>query len=123
MAVREEDSDSLTDIEDDNIPTCDQGTNTDGIYAVPPTIKRRPPPTSSVSSRSSTIRRSQTFSPACRPGVRYECKVSTTFLTTKFSRNFLTTKVNRTFLTTKVNNRSRDLPKRFYDGAAPSLNY
>ncbi|KAK3100597.1 hypothetical protein FSP39_022334 [Pinctada imbricata] len=66
-------SESSTDQEDDSIVTCDQATNTDGMYADQPTIKRRP---NDHTVRSSSIRRSQTFSPACRPGSQYVCKLN-----------------------------------------------
>ncbi|OWF46020.1 protein KIBRA-like isoform X2 [Mizuhopecten yessoensis] len=63
--------------QEDLVATCDKETNTDGIYATAhPTIKRRPPQPSVTSSRGSTIRRSQTFSPACRPGNNYVCKLN-----------------------------------------------
>lgn len=70
--------DSDNSDQEDLVATCDKETNTDGIYATAqPTIKRRPPPQPSVaSSRGSTIRRSQTFSPACRPGNDYICKLN-----------------------------------------------
>ncbi|XP_033744026.1 protein WWC2-like isoform X2 [Pecten maximus] len=72
QAVDSENSD-----QEDLVVTCDKETNTDGIYATTqPTIKRRPPQPSVASSRGSTIRRSQTFSPACRPGNNYVCKLN-----------------------------------------------
>lgn len=57
-----------------HVKTCDAETNTEGDYSVKE-IKRRP---HNHHIRNSTIRRSQTFSPACRqqpPG--YVCKVCT----------------------------------------------
>lgn len=69
----EDDSGSSTDQEDFiAADTCDKETNTVSMYSARPTIKRRP----QEGSRSSTIRRSQTFSPACRPGSQYVCRVS-----------------------------------------------
>ena len=65
-------SGSSTDQEDESIATCDQSTNTDAMYGDQPTIKRRP---HEHAVRGSAIRRSQTFSPACRPGSQYVCKV------------------------------------------------
>lgn len=69
----EGDSGSSTDQEDAMAAvTCDKETNTVSMYSDRPTIKRRP----QEGPRSSTIRRSQTFSPACRPGSQYVCRVS-----------------------------------------------
>ncbi|XP_060062647.1 protein WWC2-like isoform X2 [Ylistrum balloti] len=69
--------DSENSDQEDLVTTCDKETNTDGIYATAqPTIKYRPSLPCVASSRSSTIRRSQTFSPACRPGNSYVCKLN-----------------------------------------------
>nr|XP_022328024.1 protein WWC2-like isoform X2 [Crassostrea virginica] len=69
----EDDSGSSTDQEDFiAADTCDKETNTVSMYSARPTIKRRP----QEGSRSSTIRRSQTFSPACRPGSQYVCRLN-----------------------------------------------
>lgn len=57
--------------QDDSAERCDKETNTEARYSDRPPIKRR----TQDSIRSSTIRRSQTFSPACRPGSNYICKV------------------------------------------------
>lgn len=70
----EDDSGSSTDQEDSIATgTCDKETNTVSMYSDRPTIKRRP----QEGARNSTIRRSQTFSPACRPGSQYVCRVGT----------------------------------------------
>lgn len=69
----EGDSGSSTDQEDAMAAvTCDKETNTVSMYSDRPTIKRRP----QEGPRSSTIRRSQTFSPACRPGSQYVCRLN-----------------------------------------------
>ena len=53
-----------------HIKTCDAETNTEGEFGQLE-MKRR----SHSSGRNSAIRRSQTFSPACRHGAGYVCKV------------------------------------------------
>ena len=58
--------------DDSSSATCDKETNTEGMYSDRPPTKRR---TGQDTSRGSAIRRSQTFSPACRPGSNYICKV------------------------------------------------
>ncbi|VDI70705.1 protein KIBRA [Mytilus galloprovincialis] len=58
--------------QDDSAERCDKETNTEARYSDRPPIKRR----TQDSIRSSTIRRSQTFSPACRPGSNYICKLN-----------------------------------------------
>lgn len=58
--------------QDDSTVRCDKETNTEGMYSDRPPIKRR----TQDRIRSSTIRRSQTFSPACRPGSNYVCKLN-----------------------------------------------
>lgn len=64
--------DRYTESDDSShIKTCDAETNTEGEYSHVE-IKRR----SHSSVRNSTIRRSQTFSPACHHGAGYVCKVS-----------------------------------------------
>ncbi|XP_048775157.1 protein WWC2-like isoform X3 [Ostrea edulis] len=69
----EDDSGSSTDQEDSIATgTCDKETNTVSMYSDRPTIKRRP----QEGARNSTIRRSQTFSPACRPGSQYVCRLN-----------------------------------------------
>ncbi|XP_062572107.1 protein WWC2-like isoform X1 [Saccostrea cucullata] len=69
----EDDSGSSTDQEDAmTTGTCDKETNTVSMYSDRATIKRRP----QEGTRSSTIRRSQTFSPACRPGSQYVCRLN-----------------------------------------------
>lgn len=59
------------------IETCDKETNTEALYRRH-NIRRSQ--RSQDSSISSTIRRSQTFSPACRPGSSYICRVSNSIL-------------------------------------------
>lgn len=56
---------------DEEVKTCDKGTNTDGDFEI---CKVKNRTTDNV--RKSTIRRSQTFSPADRQGTAYVCKVS-----------------------------------------------
>ncbi|GAB1604454.1 protein WWC2-like isoform X2 [Argonauta hians] len=54
----------------DDIKTCEKGTNTDGDFV----YKAKKRPTETV--RKSTIRRSQTFSPADKQGSAYVCKLN-----------------------------------------------
>lgn len=61
--------------ESPQIKTCDAETNTEGEYRVHESKRR-----SHHSVRNSTIRRSQTFSPACHHGADYICKVIFDFL-------------------------------------------
>lgn len=58
--------------ESTHIKTCDAETNTEGEYAGMLEMKRR----SHSGVRNSTIRRSQTFSPACHHGAGYVCKLN-----------------------------------------------
>ncbi|XP_041357146.1 protein WWC2-like [Gigantopelta aegis] len=63
---------------DESLPmkTCDAGTNTEGEFIVRE-VKRRPHHHHhNHHIRNSTIRRSQTFSPACRQGPGYVCKLN-----------------------------------------------
>ncbi|PVD34256.1 hypothetical protein C0Q70_05524 [Pomacea canaliculata] len=57
--------------ESPQIKTCDAETNTEGEYRVHESKRR-----SHHSVRNSTIRRSQTFSPACHHGADYICKLN-----------------------------------------------
>lgn len=70
-------SDTSTDTEEnDKKVTCDKETNTEAVYANVQPKRPTQDKTASSSSRSHAIRRSQTFSPACRPGADYVCKLN-----------------------------------------------
>ena len=70
--LEEEDEEDVTPDGTVHIVTCDKETNTDSGFRHP---RRR----SDDTVRGSAIRRSQTFSPAGRPGIDYTCKVRWSF--------------------------------------------
>ena len=74
--------DHLTESDESpRVKTCDAETNTEAEFVVRE-VKRRP---HHHHIRNSTIRRSQTFSPACRQGPGYVCKVGHSQHTSYFS--------------------------------------